>query len=286
MFVNYTVPGQETDNVPANPTVQGGIELVNSVASGVQIWANTFDGGGKGKFFGGSAIGIAAGSFADSIRSNVFMRFAHQSGSATIGPGPGEPPGPTAPMRIGYADYNLFFNPESGLADNYAFDIANRVERQDAGFGANDVPAHGARDAQIDPQLTGPLVERFPWTDDDILAGTVTVTDMLAYFRRVYAPRVGSPVIDAGDPGDGVGADVGAIGAGSMHPDDRFGELPRGNTVRPSPLSAPLRRASDGPLVLRCSMRTLSVSRRGPISWAKLGGRDEGEPTRSLAWST
>jgi len=269
VFVNYLVPGEETNNIPVNPTVQGGIELVNSVASGVQIWANTFDGGGKGKFFGGPAISIVAGSFADSIRSNVFMRFAHRS-SATIGPGPGEPAGAAAPIRVGYADYNLFFNPESDLADNYSVAVANLVERRDPGFGASDIPAHGAKDAQTDPQLAGPLAERFPWTDDDILAGRVTVTDMLAYFRRVYTPQAGSPVIDVGDPQDGVGADVGAIGAGVSQSNDRFGDLPRETAVGPSPVSGSAGRDSDGPLALRCSMRALGDAGCPTLPWGAL----------------
>src|SRR5205823_11122452 len=122
----------------------------------------------------------------------------------------------------------LSFNPDAEVADNYNLGVAGKVERQDPGFGANDVPPLGAKDAQVDPQVTGPFAARFPWTDQQILDRTVTVSDMLAYFRTVYTPAPGSPLIDAGDPEDGPGADIGAIGAGADNAHDHFGAFPKG----------------------------------------------------------
>ena len=81
----------------------------------------------------------------------------------------------------------------------------------------------------------------------------------------MYAPRPGSPVIDTGDPQDGSGADIGAIGAGATNPADRFGDFPAGSTTAVDTaeggVPASSRRDSDGPLTLRCSTRPLGDSR-------------------------
>jgi hypothetical protein len=52
---------------------------------------------------------------------------------------------------------------------------------------------------------------------------TYGVSRVLRDYRAVYTPRSGSPLIDAGDPGDGDGNDIGAVGAGIPNPADRFG---------------------------------------------------------------
>jgi hypothetical protein len=66
-----------------------------------------------------------------------------------------------------------------------------------------------------------------PFGDGDIWSRKVTVSQILAFYRALYAPAAGSPLIDQGDPADDTGGarntDVGAVGAGSPHPDDRFG---------------------------------------------------------------
>jgi hypothetical protein len=153
--------------------------------------------------------------------------------------------------------------------------VANRVEVQDPGFGANDVP-RGVRDGDLDPELTGPFADRFPWSDDAILSGAIGVPAMLAYFRAVYAPRSRSPAIDTGDPRDGAGADIGAIGAGAPNDGDRFGAIPGSPSLAPAP-----HRASDGPFVLRCSTRApgtfdraerASVAARILAAWLALVG--------------
>jgi hypothetical protein len=38
-------------------------------------------------------------------------------------------------------------------------------------------------------------------------------------------PKAGSPAIDAGDPADGAGNDVGAVGSGDPHAADKFGRV-------------------------------------------------------------
>jgi hypothetical protein len=55
--------------------IQGGIQVVNFRASGIEIYNNSFDGGGVAMDFRGPAIFIADGCFVDSLRSNLFYGF-------------------------------------------------------------------------------------------------------------------------------------------------------------------------------------------------------------------
>lgn len=63
--------------------------------------------------------------------------------------------------------------------------------------------------------------------DGDIWQRRVTVSQILAFYRRMYTPRSTSPLVDQGDPTDDTGGmrntDIGAVGAGNPHPDDLFG---------------------------------------------------------------
>ena len=55
----------------------------------------------------------------------------------------------------------------------------------------------------------------------------MTISQILALYRGIYTPASGSPLIDSGAPADDTGGvrntDIGAVGAGNAHPDDRFG---------------------------------------------------------------
>ena len=44
-----------------------------------------------------------------------------------------------------------------------------------------------------------------------------------SHYREIYRPATGSPLIGAGDPADGAGTFIGAIGADDTNPIDRFG---------------------------------------------------------------
>ena len=59
--------------------------------------------------------------------------------------------------------------------------------------------------------------------DDDIRAGRVTVGKVLAFYREAYSPADGSPLVGAGDPADGPGSFIGAVGPGKDAPNDEFG---------------------------------------------------------------
>jgi hypothetical protein len=86
----------------------------------------------------------------------------------------------------------------------------------DNGFAKNDVPVGGTIDAEADPKFAGPMVNAFPFNDTDIVSGSVTVAKMLKFFWNMYTPVAGSPLIDAGDPADGIGTDIGVVETGTV----------------------------------------------------------------------
>lgn len=193
---------------------------------GIEIFNNVFDGGGRLDVPG---IEVAPKGFVKSVRSNVFFNFAHKEKyfklpQAMIRPIWNEEPTEEKPARLGYADYNLFYNPGVKSPRNYLLAVAGKVERQDAGFGKHDIPVGGARDAQADPKFKGPL-KQFPFNNEDIRARKVTVSQILAAYRQAYTPAEGSPLLGAGDPADGAGNFIGAIGAGKNPPHDGFGRF-------------------------------------------------------------
>jgi hypothetical protein len=205
----------------------------------IQIYNNTFDGGGKdlARVWHVPAIEVGADGFVASLRNNVFYnhptKFAN--GTATIRPGFAEKKTTPAPARLGYADYNLFSNPDAAEKVNYALSVAGKTLRTDAGFGKHDVPVNGAPDAQVEPKFAGPIPKKFPFSDDDLKSGKVTVSKVLAHYRDAYAPGEGSPLREAGDPADGKGSYIGAVGGGDKTPNDYFGR----------PGAAPLRKSSE-----------------------------------------
>jgi MYXO-CTERM domain-containing protein len=196
---------------------------------GVEVFNNTLDAGGVCNPGIGGAVVLQAG--LASLRSNAItgVRMRAIAGTALVRPdGPAEDP---PPALLGYADYNLFYDPDASVKANYAVGVAGKTERQDPGFAYNDVPVGGAPDAQMDPKFAGPLPRLFPFSDEDLVAGTTTVCQVLAYYRKVYLPGAGSPLIDAGDPQEGTGNDIGAIGTGVNNALDLFGRLCDPNDV-------------------------------------------------------
>ncbi|HEY2901732.1 MAG TPA: hypothetical protein VGL59_14210 [Polyangia bacterium] len=206
------------------------------------IYNNTMDGGGPCRALTSGAVSVGSGATLPSLRNNVMARFR-----MNIAPATGVVHGGRDSMnyfevaqtplvaRLAYADYNVFNNPDAYIVDNYSVGVAGHSERVDPGFAANDVMAGGPVDQQVDPKFTGPIPYDFPYSDDDIKMGNATVCQMLAFYRQIYTPTPGSPLIDSGDPADGPGADIGAIGAGMARDDDLFGKLcPDGDIGTPS----------------------------------------------------
>jgi hypothetical protein len=213
---------------PQSPDIQAGIQLLNVRASGIEIHHNTLDGGGPAMRASGSAVTVESGSFLDSLRSNAFVEFPFERNDGTaaaVRAGIAEPTVPP-PARLGYADYNLFYNPEASAAHNYALSVAGLVERVDSGFGRSDAHAGGPIDEQVAPGFVTTNGSCFPWSDDDIRARAVTVSTMLAAWRAAYSPAASSPLLGAGDPADGAGTFIGAVGDGTLA-DDRFGTFGR-----------------------------------------------------------
>jgi hypothetical protein len=127
------------------------------------------------------------------------------------------------PCRLDANGHHIRTSPDAAEKDNYALTVEGKTERVDAGFARHDVPAGGAQDAQAEPKFKGPIPDRFPFSDDDIRARKVGVAKILAHYRDAYAPGEGSPLLNAGDPVDGEGSSIGAVGAGARSPNDYFG---------------------------------------------------------------
>jgi hypothetical protein len=196
---------------------------------GIEVFNNVFDGGG---WMDVPGVEVAPGAFVKSLRNNVFYNFAHgdryyKGPQATVRAGWNDEAADQKPPRLGYADYNLFYSPRAKSRRNYRLTVAGKTERKDSGFGLNDVPRGGKVDEQADPKFQGPVPEAFPFADEDIKSGKITVSKILAFYRQVYSPASGSPLVGAGDPADGEGTNIGAIGAAKPSAVDRFGRFGR-----------------------------------------------------------
>jgi hypothetical protein len=194
---------------------------------GIEIFNNVFDGGGR---LNVPAIEVAPQGFVKSVRNNVFYNFAHSEKyykrpQAMIRTIWNDEPAEEKPARLGYADYNLFYSPGAKARRNYLLSVPGKTERKDAGFGLNDIPRGGKVDEQADPRFQGPIPKGFPFSDEEVKSRKVGVSKMLAFYREAYSPAVGSPLIGAGDPADGEGTNIGAIGAARPSDQDRFGRF-------------------------------------------------------------
>jgi ferric-dicitrate binding protein FerR (iron transport regulator) len=183
---------------------------------GAEIWNNTFDAGGTMNVPG---LEMNSGGFVKSLRNNVYYNFGHQekfirSAQAMVRPVWTEPLTDPPPVQLGYADYNAFYSPLAKVKRNYALGVQGKTERKDAGFAYHDLPPGGAPNDQVDPKFKGPIPTAFAFFDDDIKSGKVTVSRILAFYRDVYTPAPGSPLLHAGDPADGEGTDIGAVDSG------------------------------------------------------------------------
>ena len=193
--------------------------------TGVEISNNTFDGGGSLLDYFGSAVTVNSGSSVSLLKNNVFSRMVPPSGRPVVRRGDGEA---DAAPRLGYADYNAFWNPEVAAPDNYAAGLVGGRAEGTAGFAGNDL---GGVNGQADPLFVSGAVLPFPVSADDVWNRRQRVSQILADYRVRYTPAAGSPLIDRGDPGDGPGVDVGAVEAptGLPRPEDQFGRFGGGS---------------------------------------------------------
>jgi hypothetical protein len=194
----------------ANSGFNGAL-LFYSSEHNVAFDSNTIDVGGATGQFDAPALVLASPAVSlSSVRNNAFTQFldadawtskaivAGASGESSVG------------ARITTADYNAFFNP-----------LALHTGHYQAGI-ASDTP--GAHDVDADPKFTG-NVPQAPYQVDEgaVWLRTYRVSQVLGYYRSLYTPGPGSPLIDHGDPADGSGTDIGAIGTGVRDPADKFG---------------------------------------------------------------
>jgi hypothetical protein len=172
--------------------------------TGVEIFNNVFDANDAINVPG---VEVCRGGLVRSLRNNVFLRFPMKEKfirhplwmlSQAWDEEPADPP----PARLGYADFNFFAT--SRTERIYGLGVEGKSPGKDAGCGLHD--------RKGDPRFRGPLPSVFPFLDEDIKAGRATVPAMLARFREIYAPAEGSPLLGAGDPADGPGTAIGAVG--------------------------------------------------------------------------
>ena len=187
--------------------------------SGLRIYNNTFDGGGAYGDFSNATIDMSGGSQVASFRNNL-VTFSRNASSGS--PGAVRLKGGSG--AYAYADYNAFYSPDNSNKTNYDFSGAGVHDASDAPNGqlaAN--PFAGARVVTDGSRNIESLID-----EAAIWQGTQKVSQVLAIFRSRYAPKAGSPVVDAGDPQDddssGRRADIGAIDLGG-HDQDKFGKF-------------------------------------------------------------
>jgi hypothetical protein len=219
---------------------EGGGELDQGIwfysgESAIQVYNNTFDGGGNaivedgagGNFpFAGPVVEVNNTSRIDSLRNNLMTYtrdFENSDGTAHVIGDAG---------TFGAVDYNAFYSPENSTHDNY--DIADKHEGVTPGFAAHDVSAGGAvgvKDGQLaGSPFAGARIAPYASVVDEaaVWNRSQTLSSILAAFRARYTPAQGSPVIDAGDPADndamGRRTDIGAIDRAG-HDLDRFGKF-------------------------------------------------------------
>lgn len=232
------------DNVKIHHNVfapeEGGGELDQGMwfysgETGIQIYNNTFDGGGNsisnndagGEFpFAGPVVQLSNNSHVASMRNNLMTfttNFENSNGTAHVIGDPG---------TFGSVDYNAFYSPNNATHDDY--DISGMTEGTTAGFAVHDVSGNGAvgvKDGQLahTPFAAARIYPYDTVVDEAAVWGrTQKLSSILSTFRAHYLPASGSPVIDAGDPADndslGRRADIGAIDS-SGHDLDQFGKF-------------------------------------------------------------
>jgi hypothetical protein len=190
--------------------------------TGIDVYNNTFDAGGAVAGFDAPALTIGSQSFFGSVRNNLFVNFSEvQSslGRAFLSAADG----PVGSPRVASADYNAWHNP---LAPTSARYLAGLVQG-----------TPGAHDVLGNPQLSGAPEIPYRVSQSCLWLRTCSIGEVLAHYRGLYRPAAGSPLIDAGDPADGAGTAIGAVGPDDSNPADLFGRL--GPAAPPEPDTTP-----------------------------------------------
>jgi hypothetical protein len=195
----------------------------------VQFHNNVMDGGGTFMAFSGTPVAVLSGAFIGSLRNNVFYNFADLAGSPFLAGDLGESTSPPLP-RLRYSDYNDFYNPDAPNQLNYGLGVVG-ISPGAAGYGLHDL---GGLNGHMNPKFASPTALPFPFLSEDIWSRAKKVSDVLGTYRAMYTPASGSPLIGSGDPQDGAGGNIGAIGNGE--PADQFGKFGGGSGTPASPV--------------------------------------------------
>jgi hypothetical protein len=196
--------------------------------TGIQIYNNDFDGGNHAGWFDFPAVSVSDGSMVSSLRNNVFTGFSDPATRGIVDRyvSGGES---DSVARLQYTDYNCFYNPLTATANNYGNGLASGATEGAAGYGGHDL---GGVNGQVNPTFVQGIDIPYSVNEADVWNRVTTVSQVLAQYRSRYTPGVGSLLIDAGDPADGAGVDIGAVGAGVDEPLDQFGKFGTPASVR------------------------------------------------------
>jgi len=242
-----------------------GISLIYSVDN-VQFYNNVMDGGGTFMQFTGTPVSIGAGSFMGSLRNNVFYNFASRIGSPVLSGELGESTNPPL-QRLRYSDYNDFFNPDADIQTNYGLGVVGLTPGS-AGYGLHDL---GGFNGHMNPKFTQPTVLPFPFAPEDIWTRTKKVSDVLSTYRSMYTPAAGSPLLAAGDPQDGLGGNIGAVGNGESA--DQFGMFgTSGGTPGPVSVGVSPTSVTVQPAATQQFTATVTGAANNAVTWTATGG--------------
>jgi hypothetical protein len=192
-----------------NTGYEGGFKFYGG-ETGLAIYNNTFDVGGSIGRFDAAAFNIGSGSVISSIRNNLFTRFSNVS-STFSGAFVSTPDGVPATPRVTSADYNAWFNPLATSSMSYLAGVVASTP--------------GEHDVVGNPFLAGQPESPYRISEGCIWLKTCSVGQVLSHYREMYRPAAGSPLINAGDPADGAGTAIGAVGPNTSNPVDRFGRI-------------------------------------------------------------
>ena len=193
---------------PYGTGMNAGIWLYGGHSKGIAIYNNTFDGGAPAaRDFDAPIIALSPGCNLSALHHNVFTGVNAMSSltrKAIIARNGGDK---DSDPRIDKADYNCFFNPQAPTAENYDAKI---VSDENA----------GEHDIHDDTKFAEGRIVPYSVDEAGVWNRKLKVSDVLALYRKHYAPGEGSPLRNA----DGKNGFIGAIGSGNGA-EDLFGRF-------------------------------------------------------------